>query len=492
MQYIFFFSYTLWIMSASWAAEKDQNDFLRNNHHSITHEHFGRRLIFSTPAQKRIIKDNPHEQMSGLFKKDQMKIKDVDALKCSSNSLYQRPIHTGLSNGKWIKTHITPTNDSVHTRVTRSGKIYINPHENTTGIEMIVVPPQYVRREKIAQLASHENAYDLVVEKKYFEDIANKALNRNDVVCQKLVCRGAYTGYLYGCKAGQNPLMIVKQLRSVNERSALEKVVHDPILQQINQKNLITGKAILDPDLPTLTYNAHTFGYVHIDDVDQIESYHSQSTCDKDSMDDSEEIEHIKKSMNYVTILQPAPGKSLVHWLSGYVQNHSSQKFKEIKYIFFKVGKAMAAFHIQTAKLKGDEKADQHLSFKAYQHRDAHWNNIFFDEEKGVSLIDNETLCFSIDGVDTNAIYNPKIADQFSEKPKEIKHNSKYTQYGDWYSLYYTPMVCWKFFKKAPTLCNIVTKAMILGYVSKFDQAYQQSIFTQIKDTIKIMYQLKY
>jgi hypothetical protein len=43
----------------------------------------------------------------------------------------------------------------------------------------------------------------------------------------------------------------------------------------------------------------------------------------------------------------------------------------------------MAAFHIQTATLNVDAKADQHLSFDAYQHRDAHWRNIFYDEEKG-------------------------------------------------------------------------------------------------------------
>jgi hypothetical protein len=441
---------------------------------------------------------NDDEDMRDLLDEDRMELEGIDAL--SKLTPYQRPSHTGLLNGKKI-SHIDPKKDSVHTRVTRSGKIYTKPHENTTGIEMIVVPPQYVRREKTTEVKLGKNAYDLVVKEQYFEDIANQALHRKDVLCKKLGSGGSSTGYLYGCKAGQNPLMIVKQLRSANEPSALEVVVDDPTLHRINQKNPKTGKAILDPDLPNLTYNAHTFGYLQIDDINKkdLNRYVKNDRFDqskwnstriyKDAIDDETEIDDLKKSMNYVSVLQPAPGKSLDDWFEEYHDKPSTQKLAQLKEIFFKVGKAMAAFHIETAKLKGDKKADQHLSFKSYQHRDAHWGNIFYDEKKGVSLIDNETLCFSINGVDTNAIYNPEIVDKSRPKPKKIKHSSTYTQYGDWYSLYSTPMLHWKYLEKYPNDSNDFISAMIAGYVSKFDQNSQKSISEQITDAIKRMNQ---
>ena len=129
----------------------------------------------------------------------------------------------------------------------------------------------------------------------------------------------------------------------------------------------------------------------------------------------------------------------------------------------------MAAFHIQTAKLNGDKRADKWLSDKAYQHRDAHWNNIFYDEKDGVSLIDNETLVFSI-----NEIQNKGVS--ISSIEKGIV-SSGYDKDGDWYSrLYETPMFDWDMMRDNPKLMKMLSDEMIDGYVSKFSPKFQKNI----------------
>lgn len=132
------------------------------------------------------------------------------------------------------------------------------------------------------------------------------------------------------------------------------------------------------------------------------------------------------QGMRYFSLLQTAPGKSFQEHLRVFgeqmlvLDRESQEYYSEIarmKHIFYRVGFALSKLHQQFARESG-------ILGKSYTHGDLHAQNLFYDDEtEDVSLIDNETFCFSLkkrtsginDIVDLYLLHSVKtVAHQFS------------------------------------------------------------------------------
>jgi hypothetical protein len=76
------------------------------------------------------------------------------------------------------------------------------------------------------------------------------------------------------------------------------------------------------------------------------------------------------------------------------------------------------------------------------------------------------------------------------EKREKIHHPNIYIDYGDWYGLYYIPMLYFKYFENDCKSFLEVTKNMAEGYISKFHPMHQGNIKKDIISAIKIMHDM--